>query len=114
MNACYRLSSVCSASSIYHDVDFSFPLLDDEGASQSQALIRVMTFQSLPQSRHKTLVSGPLLGPHLDDLRRDTGEEGTTVCAVTFILLMFIFGSTHVTGLKSTHSNFSEVADNYV
>lgn len=78
MNARYCLSNMCSVSSIYHDVDFSFPLLDDEGASQSQALIRVMTFQSFPQGRHETLVSGPLLGPHLDDLQRDTGEEGTT------------------------------------
>lgn len=61
---------------IYHDVDFSFPFLDDEGASQSQAFIRVVTFKSLPQGRHQTVASCSLLGPHLYDLERHTGEEG--------------------------------------
>lgn len=67
-----------SCPDIYHDVDFSFPLLDDEGASQSQAFIGVVTFKSGPQGRHKTAASRSLLGPHLDDLDRHTGEEAKT------------------------------------
>lgn len=62
------------ASNIHHDVNFSFPFLDDEGASQSQAFIRVVTFKSLSQRRHKTMSSCSLLGPHLYNLERHTDE----------------------------------------
>lgn len=79
MHATVSNYHVCRATSdVYHDVDFSFPFLDDKGASQSQAFIRVATFKSVPQGRHETVASCPLPGSHLYDLHRHTGEEGTT------------------------------------
>lgn len=62
-----------SRSDVYHNVDFSFPFLDEEGASQSQAFIRVVSVKNIPQSCHKTVDPCPLLGPHLQDLLRYTG-----------------------------------------
>lgn len=55
---------------VYHNVDFSFSLLDEEGASQSQAFIRVVGVKNFPQSCHKTVDPCPLPGPHLQDLLR--------------------------------------------
>lgn len=75
----------------HHDVDFGFPFLDNEGTSQSQAFIRVVALKSLPQRGHKTIASCSLLGPHLNNLRRHTGEVVSLYCpAVTVLLLMFI------------------------
>lgn len=69
----------CVTFIIYHDVDFCFPLLDDEGASKSQAFIRVAAFESLPQGRHKTVASCPLFGSHLYDLKRYMGTASQLV-----------------------------------
>lgn len=65
--------------SIYHNVDFSLPFLDEEGASQSQAFIRVMSFKSRPQRGHQTVASCSLLSPNLYDLKGTKGEKDSTV-----------------------------------
>lgn len=84
---------------IHHDVDFSFPFLDDKGPSQGQAFIRVVALKSLPQRGHKAMTSCSLLGPHLNNLKRDTGEEASLYCpAATVLLLMFIQSNA-----RSTH-----------
>lgn len=66
---------LCVMSTIYHDVDFSLPFLDDEGASQGQTFIRVMSFKARPQGRHQTVTSCSPLCLNLYDLQRHTGEE---------------------------------------
>lgn len=115
----YQSVSV-SRHDIHHDVDFSFPFLDDEGASQSQAFVGVVTFKSVPQGRHKTVASRSLLGPHLYDLERHTGGEASTtqLCTLTFLLLMFYpftcWEHTWERGLKSIHNNFSKVINLHI
>lgn len=64
-------------------MNFSFPFLDDEGATQSQAFIRVVSVKSFSQSCHQTVDPRPLLGPHLQDLLR-------LHITVALILLIFI------------------------
>lgn len=54
----------------WHNVNFSLPLLNDEGTSQSQTLIWILIFQGLPQCRYQTVASCPLFGAYLDDLPR--------------------------------------------
>lgn len=66
---------LCVMSTIYHDVNFSLPFLNDEGATQGQTFIRVMTFKGRPQGRHQTVASCSLLCPNLYDLQRHTGED---------------------------------------
>lgn len=66
---------LCITLNIYHNVDFSFPFLDDKGASQSQAFVGVVTFQSRPQGCYQTVASCPLLCSDLYDLEKHTGEE---------------------------------------
>lgn len=73
---------------IHHNVNFSFSFLDYEGASQSQALIGVVTFKSVSQRRHKAVASSSLLGSHLYDLEWHTSEEASL--PMTVPLLMFI------------------------
>lgn len=67
---------------IYHNVDFSAPFLDEEGASQSQAFIRVVSVKNVPQSGHKTVGPCPLLGPHLQHLLKHTGYSSSHVVNV--------------------------------
>lgn len=62
-------------STLYHNVDFSLPLLDDEGASHCQTFIGVTTFKRRPQGCHQTVASCSPLGPNLYDLQRHTGRE---------------------------------------
>lgn len=85
-------------------MNFSFPFLDDEGATQSQAFIRVVSLKSFPQSCHQTLDPRPLLGSHLQDLL-------WLRVTVALILLIFILplevGSIPVKGLKFNQTQIS-------
>lgn len=83
-------------------MDFSFPLLDDEGPPQSQAFIRVVNLQSLSQGRHNTVISRSSLGPHLNDLR--TGGDGCLILHHPFALRnVTIDASVKCDGMKFMH-----------
>lgn len=49
-------------------MDFGLPFLDDEGASQSEAFIRIVCFKSLPQGCHQTVAPSSFLCLNLYDL----------------------------------------------
>lgn len=87
----------------YHNVDFSFSFLNDEGATQSKAFFRVVRMKSIPQSCYKTVDPRPLLGPHLQDLLM---LQATAALTLLIFILSFVW-STHVTWLKFTQTHFS-------
>lgn len=107
---------LCVASSIYHNVDFSFPSLDDEGASQSQAFVWVVTLKGGPQGRHQTAASRSLLGPHLQDLQRRTGHKLSQDSHSPFVNVYpsKCWGLTNAAGLKFTQSGFSNFINSQI
>ncbi len=64
----------CVTSSAYHDVDFSFSFLHDEGASHSHCFTGVVSFEGVPHGHGEAVLSCSPLGPHLYDLHRHTSR----------------------------------------
>lgn len=50
-------------------MDLCLPLLHDESSPQGHALLPIMLFHGLSHAAHKTVLSSPSAGSHLNDLQ---------------------------------------------